>query len=192
LGIDPRWLTLARAVVAALLLALFWRRYVELRGAARLAVREYWEAIGVGLAVFALWINLDQGWMVVGDAGPGFVPLDRDGHLDIALAAARFVALAAVVPVMEELFWRSYLMRRIEARDFLGRDPRRTSWLGWTVSSALFASEHSLWIAGLVAGAAYGGLYARSGNLRSPLISHAITNATLGLWILATGQWRFW
>ncbi len=79
LGFDPRWLTLARAAVAALLLVLFWRRYVELTGAARLAARERWEAIAVGLAVFAAWISLDQGWMVVGDPVPGFVPLDRTG-----------------------------------------------------------------------------------------------------------------
>ncbi len=165
---------------------------MEIRAAPRLSARETWEAIAVGLAVFGAWITLDHGWMVVGDPGTGFVPLDGDGRLNIPLAGARFVALAAVVPVMEELFWRSYLMRRIDARDFLARDPRRASLAAWAVSTALFASEHSLWIAGLVAGAAYGGLYARSGNLRSPLISHAITNATLGLWILATGQWRFW
>jgi CAAX prenyl protease-like protein len=174
------------------LLAIFWRHYVELRGAGRLAARERWEAIAVGLAVFAAWVSLDHGWMVVGERGPGFVPVDRDGHVDVGLAAARWVALAAVVPLMEELFWRSYLMRRVDARDFLGRDPRRVTLAAWTASSILFASEHSMWVAGLVAGAAYGGLYARSGNLRSPLISHAITNGFLGLWILATGQWRYW
>jgi len=178
--------------VAALLLAIFWRRYVEIRGAPRLAVRELLEASAVGLAMFAAWISLDAGWMVIGDPGPGFVPLDREGRLDIPLAAARFLALVAVVPVMEELFWRSFLMRRIDARDFLGRDPRRTTFAAWAISSAVFASEHSMWIAGLVAGAAYGGLYVRCGNLRSPLISHAITNASLGIWILATGQWRYW
>jgi len=175
-----------------LLLAVFWRRYVELRGAPALAAREIWEAVAVGLVVFVAWIGLDHGWMVVGDPGPGFVPLDSSGRIDIPLATLRFAALVAVVPVMEELFWRSFLMRRIDARDFLARDPRRASLAAWTVSSVLFASEHSLWIAGLVAGAAYGGLYARSGNLRSPLISHAITNGTLGFWILATGEWRYW
>lgn len=178
--------------MAALLLAAFWRRYVEISGAPRLAARDFWEAVAVGLAVFAAWISLDHPWMVIGDPGSGFVPLDREGRIDLPLAALRFAALAAVVPVMEELFWRSFLMRRIDARDFLGRDPRRTTLAAWTASSVLFASEHSMWVAGLVAGAAYGGLYARSGNLRSPLISHAITNGTLGLWILATGQWRYW
>jgi hypothetical protein len=165
---------------------------MELSGAPRLAQRELWEAIAAGLAVFAAWVGLDHGWMVIGDLGPGFVPLDRDGRLDLPLAALRFLALAAVVPVMEELFWRSFLMRRIDARDFLGRDARRTTLAAWAASSVLFASEHSIWVAGLVAGATYGGLYARSGNLRSPLISHATTNGTLGLWILATGQWRYW
>ena len=178
--------------MAALLLAAFWRDYVELRGAARLSVRERWEAVAVGLAVFAMWISLDAGWMRYGTEDAGFAPLDRDGRVDVPLAVARFVAIAGVVPVMEELFWRSFLLRRIDGRDFLGRDPRRASLAAWAASSILFASEHSLWLAGLVAGAAYGGLYVRSGNLRSPILSHAITNGTLGLWILATGQWRYW
>ena len=45
---------------------------------------------------------------------------------------------------------------------------------------------------GLAAGLAYTWVYARSGNLWIPITSHAITNGTLGLWILATGNWRFW
>lgn len=192
LGVDPRWLVIIRAAAAALLLAYFWRRYTEIRAAPALAVREAWEAIAVGLAVFLVWVSFDHGWMVAGDPGRGFVPLDRAGGIDIGLAGVRLVALAAVVPVMEELFWRSFLMRRIDGRDFLARDARAASLLAWGVSSVLFASEHSLWVAGLVAGAAYGGLYARSGNLRSPLTSHAITNATLGIWILATEQWQLW
>jgi len=193
--VDERWarfLTLARPALAAALLLYFWRDYAELRGAPRTRSREWPLAIAVGVAVFLLWITFDNGWAVVGGGGAGFVPLDEDGRIDAALALARLAGLALVVPVMEELFWRSFLMRWIDSREFLAIDPRKASFLAIAVSSALFASEHSLWFAGLLAGLAYSYLYVRSGNLRVSVLSHATTNAILGLWILATARWSLW
>jgi hypothetical protein len=71
-------------------------------------------------------------------------------------------------------------------------DPRKVSIFSLAVASALFATEHSLWFAGLVAGTVYGLSYRRAGDLRLSIVSHATTNGTLGFWILATGSWRFW
>ena len=124
--------------------------------------------------------------MQLGGPKRGFVPATP---LDAFL---RLLALAAVVPVMEELFWRSLVMRWIQARDFLSVDPGRTGFAAFALSSALFASEHSLWLAGLLAGAAYAWVYRRSGNLWTAIVSHAITNAALGTYVLATGSWRYW
>ena len=192
--VDERWgrvLTLARPLAAAVLLAWFWRDYAELRGAPRTRAREWPLAIAVGVAVFAVWITCDHGWMAIGEER-GFVPLDGDGRLDLAVAAARLAGLAIVVPVMEELFWRSFFMRWIQAREFLCVDPRRVGAAAILISSLLFSSEHSLWFAGLLAGLAYAWLYVRSGNLRVSVLSHSITNAILGLWILATARWSLW
>ena len=58
--------------------------------------------------------------------------------------------------------------------------------------SVLFATEHRLWFAGLLAGLAYGWLYKRSGNLWVPIVAHALTNALLAAYVLATGSWSFW
>ena len=185
------WVTAVRALAVAAVLAIFWRRYTELRDPPRGELREWLIAIAVGFAVFLAWIHLDRGWMAF-DGGPGFDPRRPDGTIDWTLAGLRLFGLALVVPVMEELFWRSLVMRWIDARDFLAMDPRRASWRAFVISSALFASEHSLWLAGLVAGLGYSWVYLRSGNLWMPIVSHAITNGTLGLWILATGNWRFW
>ena len=185
-----------RGVVAALVLAYFWREYSELRTAPREQsaaprAREWLVAIAVGFAVFFAWIHLDRGWMAFA-SGPGFDPTRPDGTIDWTLAGPRLFGLALVVPVMEELFWRSFILRWIDARNFLAHDPRRASWRAFVISSALFASEHSLWLAGLLAGLGYSWVYVRSGNLWMSIVSHAITNGTLGLWILATGNWRFW
>lgn len=199
LTLDPaaqRGLVIARDVTVAALLAIFWKRYSELSPAALgegrvVAVREWLLAIAVGVAVFLAWIHLDLPVLAF-QGEPGFDPRGPDGRVDWILAGLRLLALALVIPVMEELFWRAFLLRWIDARDFLASDPRRASFAAIALSCALFASEHSLWFAGLIAGVAYTGLYMHSRNLWIPIVSHATTNGTLGLWILATGNWRFW
>ena len=181
---------LARGVAAAVLLLAFWRRYGELR--LPLAWRDTAISIGVGLAVFAAWIALDVPWATFGGERAGFAPLEPGGAIDWMSALPRLAVLVAVVPLMEELFWRSFLMRWIDARDFLGREPRRASLTAVALSSGLFAVEHSMWAAGMIAGLAYAGLYMTTNNLRAPVVAHVVTNALLGSWILATGRWHLW
>jgi CAAX prenyl protease-like protein len=56
----------------------------------------------------------------------------------------------------------------------------------------LFGIEHNLWLAGIVAGAAYGFLYVWHRTLWSPILAHALTNGLLGAWIVYTGNWTYW
>jgi uncharacterized protein len=182
---------LARGAAAAVLLAISWRHYTELTRE-RLEWRGVGIAVGVGFIVFVAWISLDVPWATFGGERSGFAPLTPDGRIDWTLAIARLAVLVAIVPVMEELFWRSCLMRWIDARNFLGLEPRRVSRMALALSSGLFALEHSMWLAGLIAGLAYAGLYMTTNNLRAPVLAHAVTNAILGLWILATGSWHLW
>ena len=189
LAVFPQW-PLARGVAALVLLAVFWRQYTELRQP--LAWRDAWTSLAVGFVVFVVWISLDVPWATFGGERTGFAPAVPGGGIDWPLAIPRLAVLIAVVPVMEELFWRSFLMRWIDARDFLALDARRVSGMAIALSSGLFAVEHSMWLAGLTAGLAYAGLYMTTNNLRAPVLAHAVTNATLGLWILTTGSWHLW
>lgn len=188
---DARWLVALRGVAAGVVLFWFRRDYVELRRAAKVAWSQWALAVAVGVAVFAIWITFDSGWATLG-APSGFDPRRPDGSFDPSLVALRILGTALVVPVMEELFWRSFVMRRIDGKDFLSKDPRDASYLAFGLSCALFASEHALWFAGLIAGVAYAALYRRSRNLWIPIVSHATTNGTLAIWILATGNWQLW
>jgi len=190
--VDARWIVLARGLLAGALLAFLWPLYRELRQAPALRARDWIASIAVGAVVFAAWINLDQPWMTMGASSAGFAPLRDDGSLDPVLLALRFLVLVAIVPVMEELFWRSFLLRWIGQRDFLAANPRNASLLAVAVTSALFASEHALWLAGLLAGLSYAWLYVGIGNLRACVVSHALTNGLLGAWIVATRDWRLW
>ena len=188
---DLRWLDLLRAATVTAALIFFSRGYRELRMPSDVKPHRWLLAIACGLAVFAVWIHFDDGWAVVGRT-EGFDPTGADGEIQLTLAGVRLAESVLVVPVMEELFWRSFLLRWLDARDFVAADPRRASPLAFALTAVLFASEHSLWFAGLVAGLLYNWLYKSTGNLWVAIASHAMTNGALGVWILATANWRLW
>jgi hypothetical protein len=188
---DLRWLDVLRAATVTAALIFFWRGYGELAVASDVKPHWWLLAIGCGLAVFVMWIHFDDGWAVLGRI-EGFDPTGADGEIRLTLAGLRLAESVLVVPVMEELFWRSFLLRWLDARDFIAADPRRASPRAFALTAVLFASEHSLWFAGLIAGLLYNWLYIRTGNLWVAIASHAMTNGALGIWILATGNWRLW
>lgn len=72
--------------------------------------------------VFVLWINLEQPWASIGTP-TGFDPRNPNGEVDYALAALRIAGAALVVPIMEELFWRSFIMRWVEQTAFFYATP---------------------------------------------------------------------
>jgi CAAX prenyl protease-like protein len=192
-GFDPRWLYALTVLAVGALLAWFWSEYGELARQNLPDAREALTAVAVGLAVFVLWIQLDAPWMTLGEPSAGFVPLERDtGRLDLALVAVRWIGAALLVPVMEELFWRSFLMRWIAHPTFHGVDPRRVGARAVVLSTFVFMLAHTLWLAAIVAGLAYAALYVWSRKLWLPVIAHAVTNGVLGAWVVATGNWRFW
>ena len=131
----------------------------------------------VGAFVFLVWVLPEQfgwewyrRWCIVGDGGAGAF-----AGAGAAMVAVRLVGSAFVISAAEELFFRKWLM------GFAG--------FGWTV--ALFAVEHDRWLVGAVAGVVYGIVFLRHGLLAS-IVSHAATNLLLGVWVVWSGQWRFW
>jgi CAAX prenyl protease-like protein len=189
-GLDGRWSYGIRTALALVALALLWRNYNELRNP-RAAGWESWVlGLGVGILVFFLWINLDFSPLVLG-TGEGFDP--RDGErLIIGLVLTRLFGAILVVPIIEELFWRSFILRWLQDSRFLSVAPGSVGVRPLLISSILFATEHHLWFAGLLAGLGYGWLYRRSGNLWVPVFAHAVTNGLLGTYVLLTGEWSFW
>jgi uncharacterized protein len=187
---DARLIYPCKVACVALLLAFLWRRYGEL---AKFSLRLHdvlWSAV-VGIGVFMLWINLNFGWMSLGHVA-GYDPRNLSGDIVWLLALPRLLGAALVVPVMEELFWRSFVLRWVAHPKFVDVSPAQVGLRALLISSVLFGSAHTLWLAGIVAGLAYGGLYMKSRNLWAPILAHATTNGLLGLWVIHTGQWDFW
>ncbi len=191
-GIDPRWIYGITVLVVGGLLAYFWREYGELVAQTWPSLAEMALGVGVGLMVFALWIHLDAPWMTIGSPSASFLPLDAAGALIWPLVIVRWIGAALIVPVMEELFWRSFLMRWIQNPQFESVVPQRVALKAVLLSTFVFVLAHTLWLAAIIAGLAYAWVYVRTGKLWVPIIAHAVTNGALGVWVVMTGKWAFW
>lgn len=189
---DPRWVYGISVLVVGGALAGFWRQYGELARGTGLNWKQTLLAIAVGLVVFQLWIALTEPWMMLGQPTASFRPVDAEGQLEWGLVIVRWVGAALLVPVMEELFWRAFLMRWIDNPDFEQVNPARVSLKAVVLSTLVFMLAHTHWLGAIVAGLAYAALYRYTRSLWAPILAHAVTNGVLGVWVVLFGNWQFW
>lgn len=171
-------------------LLIYFRRDYQLR-----RLRQPVFALGIGLLVFFLWIAPQQ-LLGFPPRKVGFNPdvLAADPALYWITLALRFLRLVIVVPLMEEIFWRGFLLRYLIAEKFESITFGEFSWLSFAVITVAFGLSHTTadWPAALIAGALYNLVAYRTKSLTSCILAHALTNLTLGCWIVATKQWGFW
>jgi len=106
---------------------------------------------------------------------------------------SRIVRAVVIVPILEELFWRAWLMRWIISPRFQDIPLGTYSPVAFWVTAALFASEHgSYWEVGLIAGIAYNWWMIRTKSLGDCILAHAVTNACLCGYVVATKHWEYW
>jgi len=149
-------------------------------------------SILTGFLVFVLWINMDGSFATVGRTN-GFNPMAfENGLLRIWITLSRLAGAVVVVPVMEELFWRSFLIRYIIKHDFMHVPIGQFTWASFLITTVLFGLEHHLYLAGMMAGIAYNLLLYHTKSLSQCIMAHAVTNLALGVYVLYTGQWHFW
>jgi len=188
---DPRWLYGVQIAAALIALIALRRHYRELADPPR-SLGAVCASIGVGLTVFAFWVLPMPTWLRMNTGIVHFVPLAANGQVRWDLVALRSFGAVFVVPVMEELFWRSFLLRWIDRRDFLSLPPGMGSLVAIGLSSAVFALAHELWMAGFLAGVSYAIVYRHFGKLWCAIIAHASTNLALAAWVVAGQHWSYW
>lgn len=191
IGLDLKWLYIIKIVSVGIALFYFKNRYIELYKFPPL--EDFLYAGIAGLIVFVIWIFPYPTWTMLGKDTVGFNPVIGQGGAEAFLwLSTRILGAALIVPVMEELFWRSFIMRWFDNENFLTIKPENISSFAYLGSACLFAIEHNLWLAGLFAGLVYGELYKTYKNLWVPIFAHAVTNGVLGIWVVATHNWRYW
>jgi len=138
-------------------------------------------AIGAGVAIGVAWVATSA-------------PADLESELAVALTqmtapifaiwvVTRVLGTSLLVPMIEELFFRGYVFRRIDTGALAMRI------LALAVSTALFALLHDRWLAAALAAVIFALVMLRKGRLSDAILCHAAANMVIAAWALATQQW---
>lgn len=184
-----------RIMVVSFCLVLLSRSVVTLRTTRSFA------SVALGLAVFVIWIGPDLLWPGYREhwlfrnplTGEFQRPLSRPIRTGWFFLFFRVAGSAIVVPIIEELFWRGWLMRYLVKRDFQSAQLGACTAQAFWITAVLFASEHGpYWDVGLAAGVAYNAWIVRTRSLGDCILAHAVTNAALAVYVLWAGKWDYW
>ncbi len=185
------WLYPIKIAVVLGLLVYFWPSYQELQRPIFTDIKDIGLGIGVGVLVYVLWVRMDWSWAIQGDV-TGYNPFLEGAAIGWGFAAVRIFGASIVVPLMEELFWRSFLIRWVVNPDFEKVAFGTFTLASFVATVVLFGLEHNLWLAGMMAGVAYNCLYYQTRRLWPCVVAHATTNFILGMHVLATQEWQWW
>ena len=205
---PEHWIYPLQTVICAVVLFLFRQHYTF----------KPWRGLGLafvlGLVGIAFWIApallreqlIAQGvepaawweWFGLAERREGFDPMiAQDSPLGFAaVVAMRFARLVLVVPFVEELFWRGFLMRFLLTED--GRFERVAfgthAWkVFWIVTLAVMLIHNTEDYTGaFVWGALMYFVAVRTKSLAACVFMHAVGNLALGVYVMKTQQWGFW
>jgi CAAX prenyl protease-like protein len=107
--------------------------------------------------------------------------------------AGRIAGGVLIAPVVEELAYRGYLMRRLIDADFESVSYAAVRWPALLGAAVLFGCAHgALWLPGILTGLCFGAVVIRTGKLGEAMAGHATSNLLIAVSVLAYGQWQLW
>jgi uncharacterized protein len=210
-SLPPAWRSaLYAAKVLAVGAALWHYRGVYTEIKPRLSAAVIPAAV-VGILVIVAWIGLDPfypqsspEWSALRQGGWGalahsdklagaFDPFMPGELLPPAVAIAfRLIGAVLIVPIFEELFWRSWLIRFLIKDDFHSVPMGAFTWLSFTVTVLAFGLTHHEWLAAVLCGVAFNAILYWRKDIFLCIIAHAVANAALAAWVLTHSAWQFW
>jgi len=172
-NISQRIIYPIKTILIAAVLIYFWNVYKQ-----EIKFSFSWLTVISGVFVFFVWVLPEGLYPQIGHSE--FNPYEQaSGYGVYFVISFRLIGATLVVPLMEELFWRSFALRFVIKTDFKSLPLGQFSWF-------------HRWLVGILAGMVYSGLLYRSKNLFDPILSHAITNFLLGIYVVSTHHWSFW
>ncbi len=203
------WIYPLQCVVCGALLVFWWRHYTftPMRG---FGFATLMGVLGIGVWIaptflFDLWgwetattpKWLDQlGFQEREDSGfnPSF--LEEHAFAYWGSVLARFFRMVVIVALVEEIFWRGFLMRYLidMDRDFDSIPFGTFSWLSVGVTVVLFTLQHQTadWAVAVIYGCLACLVAIRTKSLAACVWMHAVANLALGLFVMITKNWGLW
>lgn len=206
LGSSPAWTYGLRSAVCLGLLVYLkpWIHYGSFHP------RHVPLAVGSGVAVFLAWVLVETPWMAaewptVRQAYMMFAVFPPWTLTELAVdrtfapessgwtfTVARLLGSAFVIAIIEEFFWRGFLYRWMISSEFVRVDLGTWHWRYFSLVALIFGVEHRRWVAGVVAGLAYGWVMLRTKDIWATSLAHVVTNLTLGVYVVCADQYEFW
>lgn len=151
-------------------------------------------SVAIGLVAFAVWIGIDQliPYAHFGDRTAFDPSVIGSPEGRAAFLALRFAGLVAVVPVMEEIFWRSFVLRYFTSGGFPLAPIGVFSTLALAAMTIGSALAHPEWLVAAITSVMYAFWIRRTRSVSAVIVAHAVTNAALGAYVVMTGRWEYW
>jgi len=205
---PEHWVYPLQTVLCAAVLLLFRKNYTLA------PCRGFGLAFVLGIVGIAVWIApallreelIQRGikpaawweWLGLAERKDGFDPMiAKNSPLWFSVVVGlRFVRMVLVVPFVEELFWRGFLMRFLQTDD--GRFERiafgthrwKTFWI--VTLGVMLIHNTEDYLGAFVWGSLMYFVAVRTKSLGACVFMHAIGNLALGLYVMKTQQWGFW
>jgi membrane protease YdiL (CAAX protease family) len=164
-----------------------------------------WIAVPAGM--FAAW-----GWVAgqyladdlgMGGRLPGFPgqkevvdPRDALGASNLfwTTTVLRIVVACTAVPVVEELFWRAFLLRAFIRWDRFETLPMNAfTWFSFLGTSLLSTVQHpDNWFVSILCWMFFNALFLWTRSIWCLVVVHAVTNFALYYYVVRVGDWSFW
>jgi hypothetical protein len=204
---PEQWVYPLQTLLCGLLL-LFFRRHYMLMPWRGLGLALLLGVLGILAWIAPAWCFQKLGapadvpswwsWLGLVERREGFDPtvLDAWPAWQNAAIIARFLRLVVIVPLVEELFWRGFLMRWLNADGGPWQSvPFGThTWRAFGIVTLLVVLAHDTadYLGALVWGSLIYALAVRTRSLGACVLMHAVANLLLGIYALQTRQWGFW
>ncbi|MFW8600435.1 CAAX prenyl protease-related protein [Desulfobacterota bacterium M19] len=155
---------------------------------------------GIVLWVFLCRLHLEQyifhlmpDWLAPGKR-VSFDPFKSiaDPVWQWAFITVRTLGLAVLIPVVEEVFWRGFLLRWVISPDWQEQEIGIFTWRSFLWVTLLFTLAHPEWLAAAVYGALLNILLYWRRDLWNCIVAHGISNLFLVFYILYSKSWGLW
>jgi CAAX prenyl protease-like protein len=204
---PEQWIYPLQVVACFPILLRWWRAY-EFRWTGKaFALGILFGAIGIGfwLLPTTLYDHLGmtgeaegwKKWLGVAARTDGFNPgvFENPAGYWFSLVM-RFIRAAVVVALVEEIFWRGFLMRFVLDwdGDYWKQPFGKASWLSFAVVTGLFMFAHAPvdYAGALIYGSLTYFLCVFSKSLSACVVMHATANFLMGCYIMAYGKYGVW
>lgn len=206
---PEQWIYPIQTVVTAGLLV-YWWKYYEFRWSWKWSlVGAVFGAVGIGIWLLptVMYDRLGltgettgwQKWLGLAARTKGFNPAEAFGDGTPAYWTAlvfRFLRAAVVVALVEEILWRSFMMRFVTdwEGDYWKKPFGQASWKSYLIVTGFFMAAHGAVDrpAALIYGSLTYFLCVWSKSLGACVVMHGVANLLMGLFAVGYGKYGLW